>query len=60
MQINQEVHKGLTEIESWIEALTISSKFRLTTGPDQAFDPIVWVGESAVNQSDNPLAYTQS
>lgn len=28
----------------------------LTTGPDQAFDPIVLVGKSAVNQPDDPAA----
>lgn len=46
---------GLAEMES----LTLPDKFRLTTGSDQAFDPIVRVGKSAVNQPDNPLAYYQ-
>lgn len=44
---------GLAEIES----LTLSDEFRLTTGLDQAFHPIVRSGKSAVNQPDNPLAY---
>lgn len=38
---------------------TLPDKFGLTTGPDQAFDPIVRVGKSAVNQPDNPLASHQ-
>ncbi|KAI9524002.1 hypothetical protein NQZ68_020963 [Dissostichus eleginoides] len=42
-----------------IESLTLPDRFRLTTGPDQAFDPIVRVGKSAVNQPDNPLANYQ-
>lgn len=53
---------GSSQGVSWnwiLKPLTIADKFKLTTGPDQAFDPIVWVGKSAVNQSDNPLAYPQ-
>lgn len=48
---------GFPEIASYKNS--IPDKFRRTTGLDQAFDPIVLVGKSAVNHSDNPLAYFQ-
>lgn len=57
VQINLQVH-GVAW--NWIlKPLTLPDIFRLTTSPDQAFDPIVRVGKSAANQPDNPRAYYQ-
>lgn len=60
-RINLEVHKGLAQIESQKKKPTSLHLINLglTTSPDQAFDPIVLVGKSAVNQPDNPLARPQ-
>lgn len=57
-QINLQAHRAS---RNWIlKHLTPPDIFRLTTGPDQAFDPIFRMGKSAVNQADNPLAYHTS
>lgn len=57
----QLVRKFSRGLPKWnIKTPHDSEQIWATTGLYQAFDPIVWVGKSAVNRSTNPLADPQA